>query len=143
MTRKDLISDKGMYKPNLSPASRSVEPSLCQDLLNEIIIDAAASVKEVILKIDCGQSYDKNFKILNGFDNQILKDTLIFMRSIDKDSKFGPIIDTDKFLKNGLIHETINTLSRLLPYKCHGCKNKITYRHCTSELYIMWIKSMS
>ena len=105
---------------------------------NNVVVDTKQEdIKEILNKINIEENYDKNCKILNQFDVKILRDTLIYLRSIDEPTQLG-IPNIEELLKSGIMHEIICCISRIVPYLCHICnvivdnKKGNTHMRCVS-----------
>ena len=92
----------------------------------EIILSIGnTDTKDVLLRVNIDECYDKNVKSLGYVDVNVLKETLIILRGIEKRDNYHH--SPDNFLKCGLIHEIIFTISRILIYKCDQCSAEIKY----------------
>ena len=119
--------DKG-YKPVFSASFKMIESKILNEEWVAFVVEVKETdVKEILLKIVINETYYKNFKILNQYDVKILREVLVHLRSVDYPNTMT-LPHIDEIIKNGIIHEIICTITRILPYLCQICNKNISYK---------------
>ena len=119
---KNILLEKMDHgrKPNMNILRRGVSQAKLTESLMEIILNVnKTEIKDVLLRVKIEDSYDKNVKSLGPVDANVLKETLVTLRDIEK--RDGYTHSPDDFLKCGLIHEIVDTITRMIVYKCDQC----------------------